>query len=94
MQITSRKPTGYATAKQVVAEVVQESGATATQKAITATERHASVSVDPRYGVWVPVAASVFTPLTPSPSDVLNAPANEPAVASAPTSATASPSSG
>ena len=49
------------------------------------------MTVDPRYGVWVPVQASVFTPLPPSSSDVLNAPANEPGVAPAPASATGRP---
>lgn len=77
LQITSRTPTTYAKAKPLVAEVVQSKGSGATQKAITAVERRASVDVDPRYGVWVPVQASVFPPLTPQPSDVLNAPANE-----------------
>ena len=38
----------------------------------------ASVTVDPRYGVWVPVRRRVFTPFAPEPSDVLNASANEP----------------
>ena len=65
LQITSRTPTPYAQAKPYVAQAVQQAGATATQKALTAAERHASVSVDPRYGVWVPVQASVFTPFTP-----------------------------
>jgi hypothetical protein len=56
---------------------VQEVGARATQTALTNAERHASVSVDPRYGTWVPVNASVFAPFTPEASDVLNASANE-----------------
>jgi PPIC-type PPIASE domain len=77
LELTKRAPTAYATAKTSVAQAVQQAGAKATQKAITAAERHSSVSVDPRYGVWVPVAASVFTPLTPSKSDVLNSSANQ-----------------
>ena len=77
LELTKRTPTDYATAKSSVAQVVQQAGAKATQKAITAAERHASVDVDPRYGVWVPVAASVFTPLAPSTSDVLNSSANQ-----------------
>ena len=89
-QITSRTPTSYAKAAPVVAEVVQEAGAKATQAAITAAERHSSVSIDPRYGVWLPEQATVFTPLTPATSDVLNPSANEAAV----TSASASASSG
>ena len=90
VQITSRTPTSYANASPVVAEVVQEEGAKATQAAITAAERHSSVSIDPRYGVWLPEQATVFTPLTPATSDVLNPSANEAAV----TSTSASASSG
>jgi parvulin-like peptidyl-prolyl cis-trans isomerase-like protein len=77
LELTKRTPTAYAAARTSVAQAVQQVGAKATQKAITAVERHSSVSVDPRYGVWVPVAASVFTPLTPSRSDVLNSSANQ-----------------
>ena len=80
LQITSRTPTTYSNVKTDVANVVQEAGATATQKALAADERRSSVSVNPQYGVWVPVSASVLTPFTPAPSDVLNAAANEPAV--------------
>jgi len=90
LELTKRTPTPYAQVKTAVAQVVQQAGAKATQKAITAKERHSSVSVDPRYGVWVPVAASVFTPLTPSTSDVLNSSANTAGI----TSAAASPFSG
>jgi hypothetical protein len=77
LELTTRTPTPYATAKGSVSQAVQGAGARATQTALTAAERHASVSVDPRYGVWVPVRASVLTPFTPSPSDVLNPAANE-----------------
>ncbi len=90
VQITSRTPTSYAKAAPVVAEVVQEAGAKATQAAITAAERHSAVRIDPRYGVWIAEQASVFTPLTPATSDVLNPSANEAAV----TSTSASASSG
>ena len=95
LELTKRAPTAYATAESSVAQAVQQAGAKATQKAITAAERHASVDVDPRYGVWVPVAASVFTPLTPSTSDVLNSSANQAGVKPAGVNpAAASPSSG
>jgi hypothetical protein len=80
LQITSRTPATYSNVKSDVANVVQEAGATATQKALAADERRSSVTVNPQYGVWVPVSASVLTPFTPAPSDVLNAAANEPAV--------------
>jgi hypothetical protein len=79
LEITSRAPTPYSKAKTAVENAVQQAGATATQKALTAVERRSSVSVNPQYGVWVPVSASVLTPLTPVPSDILNPSANVPA---------------
>jgi hypothetical protein len=89
LELSKRTPTPYATAKPIVSQAVQQVGATATQSAITKAERRATVSVDPRYGTWVPVRASVFTPFTPEKSDVLNAPANQ-----ATTSTSTSPFSG
>ena len=47
VQITSRTPTSYSKAAPVVAEVVQQAGAKATQAAITAKERHSSVTRRP-----------------------------------------------
>ena len=97
LQITSRTPTPFSKAKAAVADAVQAAGSTATQKALTVVERRSSVSVNPQYGVWVPVSASVLTPLTPVPTDVLNATANVGRVAPASTSGAASssvPSSG
>jgi len=78
LQITQRTPTSYSQAKAAVAAAVQSAGSTATQKALTAVERRATVSLNPQYGVWVPVNASVLTPFTPEPTDVLNAAANQP----------------
>ncbi len=89
LELSKRTPTPYATAKPIVSQAVQQVGATVTQSAITKAERRATVSVDPRYGTWVPVSASVFTPFTPEKSDVLNSPANQ-----ATTSTSTSPFSG
>jgi hypothetical protein len=77
-----------------VANAVQVAGSAATQRAITADERRSSVSLNPQYGVWVPANASVLTPLTPEPTDVLNATANVGRVAPASASASTVPSSG
>jgi PPIC-type PPIASE domain len=76
LQITSRTPTPYSKAKADVSNAVQVAGSAATQKALTSDERRSSVSVNPQYGIWVPVNASVLTPLAPEPADVLNATAN------------------
>jgi PPIC-type PPIASE domain len=95
LQITSRTPTPYSKAKAAVADAVQAAGSQATQRALTAAERRSSVSLNPQYGVWVPVNASVLTPLTPEPADVLNPTANVGRTAPASTSgATTIPSSG
>jgi hypothetical protein len=77
LEVSSRTPTPYDKAKPAVSQVAQSAGSQVAQRAITTAERHASVSVDPRYGTWVPVSASVFTPFTPERTDVLNPGANE-----------------
>ncbi len=90
VQVTSRHPTEYANAKTLVAEAVQQKGASKTQAAITVLERHSTITVDPRYGKWVSGAAQVSLPFTPQTSDVLNARANSAGA----TSVSASPGSG
>jgi PPIC-type PPIASE domain len=90
VQVTSRRPVDYASVKPLVAQAVQSKGSTKAQAAITAKERHSTVTVDPRYGVWVPGAAQVLVPFTPQTSDVLNAGANTAGA----TSATATPAGG
>ncbi|HEX4162977.1 MAG TPA: peptidylprolyl isomerase [Acidimicrobiales bacterium] len=82
LELTKRTPTPFATAKQYVSQAVQSLGTQATSVAINAAQRRASVTVNPQYGKWVPGTASVFTPLTPEKSDVLNAPANQGTVSS------------
>ncbi|HEY1443751.1 MAG TPA: peptidylprolyl isomerase [Acidimicrobiales bacterium] len=77
LELSKRTPTPYATAKPIVSQAVQQVGARATQAAVTSVERHASVTVDPRYGIWHAVTAQVRTPFVPEPSDILNAPANQ-----------------
>jgi hypothetical protein len=96
LQITSRTPTPFSKAKAAVANAVQAKGSTATRSALAAVEGHSDVSVNPQYGVWVPVSASVLTPLAPEPTDVLNATANVGRTAPAAVSGAASsiPSSG
>jgi hypothetical protein len=81
LELSRRTPTPYASAKSVVSQAVQEAGAQATQVAITAAERRSTVTIDPRYGTWHAATARVLTPFTPEASDVLNASANEPTVA-------------
>jgi hypothetical protein len=92
VQITKRTPSSFSQAKAAVANAVQQKGAGAIQKALTAAERRSSVSVNPQYGVWASVNASVLTPLTPDPTDVLNVSANE--ARSAPASVSGSAASG
>jgi hypothetical protein len=77
LELTKRTPTPFATAKRDVSQAVQSLGTRATSVAINAAQRRASVTVNPQYGKWVAGTASVFTPLTPETSDVLNAPANQ-----------------
>jgi parvulin-like peptidyl-prolyl cis-trans isomerase-like protein len=86
IQVNSRTPTSFEQAKNVVPVVVQNKGTTKAQRAIQVAERHATVSVDPRYGVWLPVSTQVLVPFTPEPSDVPNVGANTALAFSGPTS--------
>ena len=79
LEITSRTPTAYSKAKTAVENAVQQAGTTVTRSALASVERRSSVSVNPQYGVWVPVSAAVLTPFSPDPSDILNPSANVPA---------------
>jgi hypothetical protein len=86
VQITSRNSSTYDAVKSFVAQVVLNKGGTKIQEAVQRTERHATVTIDPRYGVWVPASASVLVPFTPEITDVLNPAANQALLVPAPTS--------
>jgi hypothetical protein len=94
LQITKRTPSTFSEAKAAVASVVQQKGAGAIQKALTADERRAGVSVNPQYGVWVSTNASVLPPFSPEPATVLNATANVGRTAPASVSGSAVPPNG
>jgi PPIC-type PPIASE domain len=86
IQVTSRTPAAFDTARAAVARAVQQKGASAAQRVVQAAERRATVSVDPRYGQWVPATAQVFVPFPPERSDVLNVGANTAPAFTGPTS--------
>lgn len=95
VEITKRTPTAFSAVKGQVANAVLAAGSTKTQKVVSAAQRHSTISVNPQYGVWVPVPGTILVPLAPASSDVPNAKANEPAGStSSPASASASPFSG
>ncbi len=83
VQVTSRTPSDFSAAKPFVTDAAQQAGENPAAAAVSAVQRHADVSVDPRYGVWVPATAQVFTPFVPEPSDVLNPTANSTVVSTA-----------
>jgi hypothetical protein len=94
VQITKRTPSSFTAAEAAVKSAVQAKGSTAVQKALTADERRTSVAVNPQYGVWSSVNATVLPPLTPNPSWVLNIAANEKRSAPASVSGLGSSASG
>jgi hypothetical protein len=77
LELTKRTSTPFATARQYVSQAVQTLGTQATSVAINVAQHRAAVTVNPQYGKWVAGTASVFTPLTPEKSDVLNTSANQ-----------------
>jgi hypothetical protein len=77
VQITKRTPSSFSAAEAAVKSAVQTKGSAAVQKVLIAGEHRTSVAVNPQYGVWSSVNATVQPPLTPNPSWVLNVGANE-----------------
>ncbi len=77
LQITSRTPSSFATARPAVVNAVEQAGAAAAQRALGRAAQRSSVSVNPQYGSWDAARAAVLVPSTPPRLDVLNAPANE-----------------
>ena len=77
LQITSRTPSSFATARPAVVNAVEQAGAAAAQRALGHAAQRSSVSVNPQYGSWDAARAAVLVPSTPPRLDVLNAPANE-----------------
>ena len=80
LTVTSQTPTPYNEIANAVRQSVLAQDAKTAQAKITSVVRHASVSLDPRFGTWT--ASSVQTGVTPPGSppaaDVLNASANIP----------------
>jgi hypothetical protein len=83
VQITSKSPTSFAKARTEVQSAVQSAGATKTRLAIDALEKRSQISVDGRYGKWVPAGSQVVVPSSPLSADVLNPTVNSPATVAA-----------
>lgn len=83
VEITSSSPTPYAEAAAEVKQAVQAAGSAATRSALQSAEKHARISLDPRYGTWTQSDARITLPASPAPADVLNAAVNEPVTATA-----------
>ena len=81
VEITKSSPTPYASAAAEVKQAVQSAGAAKTRAALQALEKHASISLDPRYGTWAQSDARISLPASPVADDVLNGTANLPAAA-------------
>jgi hypothetical protein len=76
IEITSRAPTPYVTAKAEVQRAAETAGGAKAQAAITRAEKQAVVSVNPRYGTWARTGAEILLPTSPAASDVLNSAVN------------------
>ena len=76
IEMTSKKATPFTTARSAVESAVLNAGDDQARVAIDAAEVRAQVSVDKRYGTWVPRAAQVAPPVSPVRLDVLDPSAN------------------
>jgi hypothetical protein len=72
VEIVSKTPVSYGTARTAVVSAIQSAGAAKASKAISAAEKAANISVDRRYGQWSSSRAEVLPPASPTAVDVLN----------------------
>jgi hypothetical protein len=82
VQITKLTPNLFVAAKSEVEGAVQSAGSAKTRTVINAAEKSGDITVDPRYGTWVPAEVQVEIPPSPVTADVLNPTVNSGAVAS------------
>jgi hypothetical protein len=85
IQITSESPTPFAKARSEVEAAVRSVGDAKAQDVIDRVEKTATISVDQRYGSWVPGQAQVLPPVAPLPADVLNPSVNDSSTATSTT---------
>jgi hypothetical protein len=93
VEITKRTPLSYSAAQADIEAAAQSAGATKTEKKLDTLELHATVVLDPRYGVWKPEHAEVLPPAQPPASDVLRAAVNSP-ITTTPTTTPTTPATG
>jgi hypothetical protein len=86
VEITSRTPTAFAKARSEVESAVQNAGAGKARTIVNRVEKTSAVSIDQRYGTWVPAQAQILPPTSPLPADVLHASVNGAATGASPTS--------
>ena len=79
IQVVSRKPSTLAAARPVARQLILAAGSRRFGPALTRTATAARVTVDPRYGRWLPVPAfAVGPPPSPPISSILKPAANRP----------------
>jgi hypothetical protein len=71
VEITSRTPTAFAKAQSEVESAVQNAGAGKARTIVNRAEKTSVISIDQRYGTWVPAQAQILPPTSPLPADVL-----------------------
>jgi hypothetical protein len=72
VQITSKRSTPFAKARSEVETAVQNAGAAKARTIVNQAEKSAAISIDQRYGTWVPAKAQILPPTSPLPADVLH----------------------
>jgi hypothetical protein len=87
LEITSRTPTAFAKARPEVEAAVQNAGAGKARTILNRSEKTSAISIDQRYGTWVPAQAQILPPTSPLPADVLHASVNGAATGASPSTA-------
>jgi PPIC-type PPIASE domain len=80
LQLTSSTPNSLSSEAENVRHAILQAGSSEAGQLVQAAVRHATVTVDPQYGVWVSHGSNVglFAPATPPLNTLISASANQP----------------
>jgi parvulin-like peptidyl-prolyl isomerase len=78
LQLTSSSPSSLASATPAVKQAIQQAALSTVNTVVTTAVRHATITVDPRYGRWVVTASryALVPPKSPPLATLLNPQAN------------------
>lgn len=82
-QLNSRKPSNFSSVSGVARQVMLGTGRQKAAALLQATERRSHITIDPRYGRWLPASSTsgIFAPLSPPVASIPAVAKNQPSIA-------------